>query len=101
MTSDDRAETTQELVANAAEARDRVASDVERLAEELTPAHLKTRALDAVERSLESLAARVLQRLAQTPRRLASYVREHPVVGVTVAAGAAMVVWRFAIRRHR
>jgi hypothetical protein len=36
---------TQDLVASTAEARDRVATDLEQLAQELTPAHLKARAV--------------------------------------------------------
>lgn len=92
---------TQDLVERAAETRDRVAGDVERLTRELTPAHLKHRALDVAEHSVTSLAARILQRLSRSPRRLAGYVSKHPVAGAALLAGAGVVVWRLAVSRHR
>jgi len=92
---------TQDLVERTAETRDRVAGDVERLARELTPAHLKHRALDVAEHSVSSLAARILLRLGRSPRRLAGYVSKHPVAGAALFTGAAVVVWRVAVARHR
>ncbi len=101
MTTENPDPATQELVADAAETRERVATDVERLARQLTPKKLEERALDAAEHSLESLAGRALRRLAQSPRRLAAYVREHPALGIAVVAGASVIVWRLAIGRRR
>jgi hypothetical protein len=91
--------TTEQLVANAASSRARVASDVQELAKELTLPELKDRALDAAERSVESIAARALRRLLVAPRRLALAVRQRPVVGVALAAGATLLIWRIAARR--
>ena len=93
--------TTQDLVERTAQTRDRVATDVERLAQELTPAHLKHRALDVAEHSVGSLAARILQRLGRSPRRVAGYVAKHPIVGVALFTGAAVVVWRLTMGRQR
>jgi hypothetical protein len=101
MTNDRPDEKTQELRARTAETRDRVATDVERLANQLTPKRLKARALDVGERSLHGLAARALQRLAQSPRRLVAYVRRHPAAGAAIFAGGAVVVWRLAQGRRR
>jgi ElaB/YqjD/DUF883 family membrane-anchored ribosome-binding protein len=101
MNDEKREPTTPELVASAASTRRRVASDVERLASQLAPAQLKERALDVAEHSLETLATRALQKLRQSPRRIASYARQHPLVGVAVLAGAGLLVWRVAVGRHR
>lgn len=99
---DDRPDdTTDELVANAARTRRRVATDIERLATQLTPAKIKGRALDAAEHSLEEVALRAVQRLAQAPRQLASYVAKHPAVGAAVALGVGVVVWKLAVGRRR
>ena len=76
-----------------------MASDVEELAKELTLPELKDRALDAAERSVESIAARALSRLLQAPRRLALGLRQRPLVGVVIAAGLTVVIWRIAARR--
>ena len=91
---------TRELVAGAAVARARVESDIRELARELTPAELKDRALDAAERSIESIAARALRRLAQAPRYIADVAREKPVVAGAVGLGVAVIIWRVARRRH-
>jgi hypothetical protein len=99
MSSETPDATTEQLVANAARSRARVASDVEELARELTLPELKDRALDAAERSVESIAARALRRLLLAPQRLVVGVRQHPIVGVAIAAGAALVIWRIAARR--
>ena len=101
MSSDTSDPTTDQLVANAARSRARVASDVAELAKELTLPELKDRALDAAERSVETLAARALRRLLLVPPRLARGVRQHPLVGVALAAGATLVIWRIAARRDR
>lgn len=101
MIDDKPDDTTQELVANAARTRRRVATDIERLASQLTTAGLKDRALDAAEHSLEALARRALRQLSHTPQRLAAYLRQHPVVGAAVVAGVGVVVWRVAVGRHR
>lgn len=101
MIDDKPDDTTPELVANAARTRRRVATDIERLAAELTPAKIKDRALDAAEHSLEKVAGRALQRLSRGPRQLAAYVAEHPLVGVALAAGVGAVVWRVAVGRRR
>jgi hypothetical protein len=93
--------TTEQLIANAARSRARVASDVEELAKELTLPELKDRALDAAERSVETLAARALRRLLLVPGHLARGVQQHPLVGVAIAAGATLVIWRIAARRDR
>jgi hypothetical protein len=93
--------TTNELIAGAAAARTRVAADVERLATQLAPAQLKDRALGVAESSLQRFAARALGRLMQSPRQLASYVRRNPLAGVAICAGAGVVAWRLAVRRHR
>ncbi len=90
---------TRALVASAAMARARVAADVRELARELTPAELKERALDAAERSVESIAARALHRLAGVPRWLVSSARENPVAAGAAALGALLLVWKMA-RRH-
>lgn len=91
---------TQQLVAGAAVARARVESDIRELARELTPAELKDRALDAAERSIESIAARALRRLAGAPRWVASIAREKPIAASAVGLGVALVVWRVARRRR-
>ena len=92
--------TTRQLVAEAAVARARVASDIRELARELTPEELKDRALDAAERGVESIAGRALRRLATAPRWIASAAREKPVIAGAVAVGAIVLVWQMA-RRHR
>jgi ElaB/YqjD/DUF883 family membrane-anchored ribosome-binding protein len=100
--SDEKSEpATQELVENATETRSRVANDVARLAQQLRPEQLKDRALNAAEHSIESLAARALQRLIFAPRRVLAYVREHPLAGAAIFAGTGVVVWRFVARRQR
>jgi hypothetical protein len=99
MSTETSDETTEQLVDNAARSRARVASDVEELAKELTLPELKDRALDAAERSVESIAVRALRRLLQAPRRLALGVRQHPIRGALIAAGAGLVIWRIAARR--
>ena len=81
-------------------ARARVAEDVAELKEQLSAENLKDRALDAAERSVESIAARALRRLRQLPRTLAAAGRAHP----GKAAGAAAVlltlgIWRWRARR--
>jgi len=91
--------TMQQLVANAAHSRARVANDVEELAKELTLPELKDRALDAAERSVESIAVRALRRLLQASGHLALAVRQRPIAGVLIAAGATIVIWRIAARR--
>lgn len=92
--------TTQSLVSEVALTRARAAADVHRLARELTPERVKDRALDAAERSLESVALRAARRLAQSPRRLVGYVRQHPFVGTALAVGATAVIWGVARRRR-
>lgn len=101
MTAEKPEPTTQELLANVAEARVRVAADVERLATQLAPAQLKERALDVAQDSAQSLAARALRGLVDSPRRLVSYARKHPMTGAAVLAGTALVVWRIAAGRAR
>jgi hypothetical protein len=101
MNDEKRDETMEALVASTAWTRARVASDVERLAEQLQPARIKDRALDAAERSLESVGARLLGRLKQAPRLLATYALEHPVQGAAVLIGVTAMVWRVAARRQR
>lgn len=101
MIDDKPDDTTQELVANAARTRRRVAADVERLAAQLAPAQLKDRAIEAAEHSLEKLAWRALRRLSRAPSKLAAYVAEHPRVGVAIAAGVGVLVWRVAVGRRR
>ncbi len=92
--------TTQSLMDKTAMTRSRVASDIERLTEQLTPARVKDRALHAAEQTAETLAARALLRLMSSPRWLAAYLRQHPRTGVALAAGAGLIVWRLARRRH-
>jgi hypothetical protein len=101
MTSEKPEPSTQALLDSTARTRDRVARDVEQLAHELSPTQLKDRALDVTEHSLAKWAARALLRLGESPRRVAAYARKHPAAGVAIAAGAAVVVWRLAIGRHR
>lgn len=93
--------TTRALVASAATARARVADDVRELARELAPGELKERVLDAAERSVESIAARALQRLSVLPRWLAIAARQHPIVTGVVAVSAGALVWRVAHHRRR
>jgi ElaB/YqjD/DUF883 family membrane-anchored ribosome-binding protein len=100
MNNESTDETTQALADRTAVTRSRVASDIERLTEQLTPARVKDRALDAAERSVETLAARALGRLLQSPRRLANYLRQHPATGAAIAAGMGVVIWRLASRRR-
>ena len=99
MSTETRDPTTEQLVANAARSRARVASDVEELAKELTLPELKDRALDAAERSVETIAGRALRRLVLVPGRLARVVQQRPLVGVAIAAGVTLVIWRIAARR--
>lgn len=94
MIDDKPDDTTQELMANAARTRRRVATDVERLVTQLAPAQLKDRALDAAEHSLERVALRGLRGLSRTPSKLVAYVAKHPGVGVAIAAGVGVLVWR-------
>jgi hypothetical protein len=89
-------ETTRELVAGAARARARVAADVRELARELTPSELKERVLDAAERSVESIAARAVRRLAALPRSLVSSAVRHPVATGVLVVSAGALVWRVA-----
>jgi ElaB/YqjD/DUF883 family membrane-anchored ribosome-binding protein len=98
--SDSSDEKLDDLVAGAELARARVATDVEQLVEQLAVPQLKARALNAAERSVETLRARLLQRLAETPRSLVQYVRQHPAAGVAIAAGASAIVWRLVARRR-
>lgn len=87
--------TTTDLLMKTAATRARVQADVERLSEELTPAQLKERALDAAERSVESLGRRIL-------RRGVLYGREHPIAVAAVAgAVVSLLVWRVARRWRR
>lgn len=90
---------TRELLSGAATARARVESDIRELARELTPAELKDRALDVAERSLESIAARALRRLAEAPSWLAASARRNPVAAGVVGVGLVLAVWRVASRR--
>jgi len=101
MTDEKREATTNELVADAAATRTRVATDVERLATQLAPQQLKNRALSVTERSLEGIALRALGGLLRSPRRLAAYVRQHPVAGSIMLAGTGVIVWRLALGRRR
>ena len=94
-------DTTRALVSNIEQTRARVASDVKDLAGQLTPAHLKDRALEVAERSAESVAWRAVRRLGRAPRRFVAYVRERPAAGIALGAGLALVVWRIAARRRR
>ena len=91
---------TRQLVSGTAAARARVESDIRELARELTPSELKDRALDAAERSIESIAARALRRLAGAPQWLANHARQKPMIAGAVGLGAAVIIWRVARRRH-
>jgi hypothetical protein len=100
MTNDDK--TSELLTTQTAQTRARVARDVAQLTEQLTPEHIKERALSAAEHSVESLAFRFLGRLAQAPRALGKRFREHPVASVSLTAtAAALLLWRLAARRRR
>jgi hypothetical protein len=92
--------TTRALVASAGTARARVAADIRELARELTVDELKERALDAAERSVETIAARALRRLAAAPRGLVRAARLHPVATGVVAVGVTAMMWRAARRHH-
>ncbi|HEY6080709.1 MAG TPA: hypothetical protein VIW29_17965 [Polyangiaceae bacterium] len=89
-----------ELAAEAAQTRELVAEDIEALKGELTVERLKDRALDAAERSMESVALRALRRLALAPRALVSWGRRHPAaVAGTAGASLALLLWRARSRR--
>jgi hypothetical protein len=90
---------TGQLLSATAQTRARVASDVEALTAELTPAHLKERALDIAERSAESLAARALRRLVNAPRLLAGLARRHPAATTALGVGLGVAVWRWRAGR--
>jgi hypothetical protein len=81
-------------------ARARVAEDVAELKQQLSAENLKDRALDAAERSVESIAGRVLRRLGQLPKTLAAAGRAHP--RKTAGAAALLLtlgIWRWRARR--
>jgi hypothetical protein len=83
-------------------ARARVAEDVAELKQQLSPENLKDRALDAAERSVESIAARALKRLREVPRALLAAGRAHP--GKAAVAATLLVafgVWRVRAVRSR
>lgn len=92
---------TRELVEHASQTRRHVAKDVERLANALTPAHLKDRALEHAEHSLERWEARALRTLRQAPQKIASYALTHPVVSAAAIAGTVAIVWRLSVARRR
>lgn len=91
-----------ELAEEAAETRERVAEDIEALKEQLTLERIKDRALDAAERSVESVAVRVLRRVTEVPRALAGWGRRHPAAAVGAAGtGLVLLLWRARSRRSR
>jgi hypothetical protein len=79
--------------------RAHVAADVRALKNELSPEHLKERALDVAERSVESLALRAKRRLADLPQTLLRAGRAHPWAAGLVGLSVVLAVWRTA--RHR
>lgn len=100
MTTDGQEPTTLALELGAASARARVAEDVEELAEQLQPEQLKTRALDAAERSIASLVGRAVLHLKAGPRLALTYAQRHPLTSVAAAGVAAALIWRVAQRRR-
>lgn len=92
---------TKSLVEGAADARARVAEDVEQLAKQLTVPKIKARAVDAAEQSLHSVGAHFSEVLAKVPNSVARYVRQHPAVGIALVIGAAGLIWRIAARQRR
>lgn len=92
---------TQLLEAQLGQTRARVASDVQALAQQLQPEQLKERALDVAEHSAESLAWRLLGKLAKAPRSVTKYVGKHPAIGVAAVTGAALLAWRLVLRHRR
>jgi Protein of unknown function (DUF3618) len=101
MMSDKPEPSTEDLVERTSQTRAQLARDVERLASALTPARLKTRAIDAAAHSGANLLRRTWWQLARSPQLVASYVRRHPVMGATIFAGAALATWRLALGRRR
>jgi len=101
MTADKDDEQTQQLVASTGRARARVEHDIEQLALELTPAHVKARALNVAARSLKNLATRGVLRIFQAPRWLARYARQHPLTAVAVVGTTGVLVFRLARRNGR
>ena len=91
--------TTTDLLMKTAATRARVQADLERLSTELTPAELKERALDAAERSVESLGRRALRRTLLLPSWAARQGRAHPVAAAAVGgAVVGLLAWRIAKR---
>ena len=91
--------TTAELETGILLTRAHVAADVRALKSQLTPEHLKERALDVAERSMESVVLRAKQRLAELPQALLRTSREHPVAAGLIALGVVLAVWRAARTR--
>ncbi len=95
MTADPKAQpSTGELVADIRETRANVAADVEAIKAQLTATGLKARALDAAERSVESLALQVGRKLLQAPMKLARVGRRHPAASLVVGAGLVLLLWK-------
>jgi hypothetical protein len=95
-------DSTTELQAAAAQTRQRVVEDIEALKRQLTTESIKDRALDVVERSVESFGARLGKRAAAVPGSLLAVAREHPAAAVSVAGLLlTSIVWRAHVRSQR
>ncbi len=90
-----------ELGLGAGRTRRHLASDVRALKSQLSAEALKDRALDAVERSAESVALRALRRLAGAPRVALGYAQEHPARALVIGAGLGLICWAAMKRAHR
>jgi hypothetical protein len=97
--SEHQEEKLRDLAADAALTRRDVVADVAALKSQLSAGALKDRALDVAERSVESLATRLLRRAGQAPRAALGLAIRHP--GRALAIGGGLLACVLLARRAR